>query len=316
MSQTKIKVVDQTVNDLPIPNILKKYVGTYKGEPARAEMVSVDIPMHIAQRDLHTKDIIKWVTKSRGFDWSLFGVVTVVEDSKGNQTCLDAQHRLQMIRWILPNVTQVPAHIIYTDDTAYASMVFAGKNGTMTRRLGAEELFWAQTIEGDKHALYLKDILESAEISCGKVNEAPDRKTVKYASFDRSVKMGADETVYAIELWQQAYPKSNIQAQVMCGLTRLFTLKKYEDQGNPDTELGKLFYEWFTENVPCNYKPVNLNFAEYHNTNVWHNGVAYGLQKKFNIWLDHKGHKRVPIKQIQDIYQSGITGKDAEDTDE
>jgi len=313
MSQTKIKVVDQTVNDLPIPNILKKYVGKETGTKASAQTVSVNIPMHIAQRDIHTKDIIKWVTKSKGFDWSLFGVVTVVEDSKGNQTCLDAQHRLQMIRWILPHVTQVPAHIIQTDDPAYASKVFAGKNGTMVRRLSAEELFWAQTIEGDKHALFLKDILEVAEISCGKVNEGPDRKTVKYASFDKSVKMGADETVYAIELLQEAYPKSNIQAQVMCGLTRLFTLKKYEDQGNPDTELGKLFHEWFTQILAPGHKLAELNFPEYHNTNVWHNGVAYGLQEKFNHWLDRLGHKRVHIKQIRDIYRAGITGKIAED---
>lgn len=311
--QNTLKVVDQTSNDLPLPKVLEKFVGIEIGQPAQAEMVSVDIPMHVAQRDISTRDIIKWVTKSKGFDWSLFGVATVVENSKGEQTCLDAQHRLQMIRWILPDVKQVPAHIIRTDDEAYASMVFAGKNGTMTRRINAEELFWAQTIEGDKWALHLKDLLEIADIACGKVNAGPDRKTVKYASFDKSVKMGADETLYAIELWTTAYPKSNIQAQVMCGLTKLFTLKKYEDQGNPDTEIGQLFYEWFTQNVPGNYKPIELNFAEYHNTNVWHNGVAYGLQKKFNIWLDNKGHNRVPIKQIQDIYKAGITGKTEED---
>lgn len=304
--QTQLKVVSAS-SDTILPNNLHKYIGSQRGKFAPGNTVGVDTPMNETQRDLHFKDIFKWIEKHKGVDWNLFGYTTVVRFNDGTMEMINGQHRTELVKLILPDVKEVPAHIIDIDDQEYAAKLFAAMNGGSSRKLTTEELFWSEVIGKEPFALYVRDQLVKMGLACGKVNEHPDNHQVKYATFVKCLKMGEEATHRAVELIDTAYPEQGIDDQVLIGVTRLLSLKEYEAYGDVTTTLGRQFEAWFIGSLADNNQLSELRFNEYKNTSQWFNGVAYGLARKFKHYQTRKNRKSVSLRVIKAIYMDGIS---------
>jgi len=315
---------DSSVESLPRPKKLESLVGKDNGtKPAQGfSMVPVDLPNHMSQRPLKPIQITKWALESNGFDWNLFGYITVVCNSDGVMTKLNGQQRCQMCQWLLPDVKEVPAHIIYTDSDAYAATLFYQMNDVNMAQLTGEELLWAEIIAERPQALYVKEYLEAADLSCGMFRENDTEYKTKRAIFERSLKYSEEGTLAAVDLIREAYSKSKlIDGQVMCGLARLFSIKSngeyvYDNYANTNTRIGKLFKEWFIQQA-YHRRLKDLHYDNYKNLNAssaWENGCAYGLAKDFTNWLGNKGLRRLaqPLAPVKNVYESRNNNQEME----
>lgn len=291
---------------IKMPKKLEKYIGKVHGEMAPGERIPVNTKMDESQRDLQQSNIWKYVEKSQGVDWNLFGYATAVRDGDGELKLINGQHRIELVKYFAPDVTEVPAHIIDTNDPKYAAQLFAKMNGTASRSLTSEQLFWAEIIGEEPSALFLKDVLVRANLQCGKVNEGGNRKKVKYNNFTKAVKMGVEETIRAAELIDTAYPKNGMNDTLLSGMARLFSYTGYEDLMDPETTIYNQFEEWFVNVVPLVMTIQDLSFREYRNTHVWHDGVAFGLYQKFAHYQRIQGRWCMPIDAIKRNYEKGI----------
>lgn len=289
-----------------MPKRLEKYIGVVRGQMAPGERISVDTPMDDAQRDLDLRHIWKYVEKSKGIDLNLFGYATAVKDSDGNLKLINGQHRIELIKNFAPSIKEVPAHIIGTDDPKYAAQLFAKMNGVASRNITAEQLFHANCLAEDPDALFYKDVLERSDLACGKVNADKKRKSVKYANFTKAVGMGVDETIRSAELIDLAYPKNAMNDLLLSGMTRLFSFKGYAELMDPGNKIYKEFEDWFVTFLPSFASIDDLNFRETRATNMWHDGVAYGLFQKFAYYQRKNNRWVMPIDNIKQNYEKGI----------
>ena len=304
-----------TVTDTPLikmPKKCQKYIGKVFGQMAPGPRVPVTVEMDRSQRDLEIKNIWKYIERSRGVDWNLFGHVTVAQFPDGSLRMINGQHRTELVKWFAPDIKEVPAHHLdlthLTQDRAEveAARYFAEMNGLSSRSLSSDQLFWSRVIGLEQEALYHKSILERANLSCGKVNDVPGAKKVKYNNFVQSVKMGAEETIRAAELIQTAYPKNEINDVLLSGMTRLFSHSSYTELMDESSPLYAQFEVWFTTFVPQLLTISNLSFRQYRNTHKWHDGVAYGLYKMFAHYQRNKNRWYKPIDAIKQNYEKGI----------
>lgn len=297
----------EVVPSVDLPENLKHLIGVVVGTKAPClSEVSVDTPMDPSQRDFNPNDVIKYISKSQGLDWNLFGYATVVEDPKtGLRTMINGQHRTSIVKTLAPDVKTVPAHIIRTDDPQYAAKLFAYLNGVASRNVSREQLLWAEVLAGDPVALKIKQQLIYCDLSCGKVNAAPGRRDISRAAFEKCVKLGVEETRYAAQLISLAYPKQVSFDNLIHGLVRLLTLEPYTKLMNLERALGKNFAKWFVEVLPQSftYKESTKIVVR---TDPWQNSIAYGLYSKFYNWMDNQGLKGPGLpskKTIADLYK-------------
>jgi len=297
---------DLSVPAVELPANLEHYRGQVRGTPATGLVrVSVNTPMDPSQRDFNPNDVIKYIEKSQGLDWNLFGYVTVVEDPRtGLRTMINGQHRTSIVRTLAPEVETVPAHIISTDDPQYAAKLFAYLNGVASRNVSREQLLWAEVLAGDPEALEMQRKLEYVGIACGRVNAGDDRRQISRACAEKCFKLGTDATKLAIALISQAYPNRKDFDNLLHGLVRLLTIPEYSGLSRSNTILGRMFAEWFTVELRkfCLYKESTQIVTR---TDPWQNAIAYGLYKKFYHWMDEQGRKNLcPAKyHIGDLYQ-------------
>jgi hypothetical protein len=297
----------EVVPSVDLPENLKHLVGVVVGSKAPClSEVSVDTPMDPSQRDFNPNDVIKYISKSQGLDWNLFGYATVVEDPKtGLRTMINGQHRTSIVKTLAPDVKTVPAHIIRTDDPQYAAKLFAYLNGVASRNVSREQLLWAEVLAGDPAAIELKQKLIYCDLACGKVNAAPDRRDISRAAFEKCSKLGVEQTRYAVQLISMAYPKQVNFDNLVHGLVRLLTLEPYTKLNDVNKALGKHFAEWFITVLPQSftYKESTKIVVR---TDPWQNSIAYGLYYKFYNWMDQKGLKNPSLpskKTISDLYK-------------
>lgn len=299
----------QNINSVPsaqLPDSLKHLIGQVTGTKAPClKEVSVDTPMDPSQRDFNANDVIKYIGKSQGLDWNLFGYVTVVENPQtGQQTMINGQHRTSIVKTLAPMVKTVPAHIISTDDPQYAAKLFADLNGRLSRNVSREQLLWAEVLSGDAEALKLQGQLIYCDLACGKVNEAQGRGQVSRATFEKAVKFGLEECRLAVSLVSRAYPDRDNWDNLLLGVVRLLTLKSYSELANPARTLGQMFTRWFVEEFAENhtYKESTQIVTR---TDPWHNAIAWGIYKKFFDWMKRQGKvHHCPSKvEVQSLYR-------------
>jgi hypothetical protein len=267
--------------------------------------VSVDTPMDPSQRDFNPNDVIKYISKSQGLDWNLFGYVTVVENpNTGQQTMINGQHRTSIVKTLAPRVKTVPAHIISTADPQYAAKLFAYLNGVASRNVSREQLLWAEVLAGDAEAIKIQQKLVYCDLACGKVNAESGRRLVSRATFEKCVKLGLNETRYAASIIARAYPDRDDFDNLLYGLVKLLSLESYRGLMDTSKTLGKKFDEWFV-----NHFARNHTYKESTNivtrTDPWCNSIAYGIYKKFFDWMKREGkvHHCPPKTQVSAIYQ-------------
>jgi hypothetical protein len=303
---TKLRVLLNHVEQANLPQHLIQYIGRQKGKQAPGDRVSVDTQMNESQRDLHPNDIYKWIENNEGVDWNLFGYTTVIRFPDGSLEMINGQHRTQLVKWILPDVQEVPAHIIDTNDKEYAARLFASMNGVDSRKLTTEELFWAQVIGRDPYALYVQKQLKKMNLACGKVNSSEDRKRVKYGGYTNCLKMGEEATSRAVNLIDRAYPTQGMDDQVLIGLTRLLSIKEYQDLADTTLKIGREFDQWFTNDFADTTMLSDARFPQFKNTTQWYNGVAYGIMSRFRHFQKRKNRTSPGVDTIKRIYNAGI----------
>lgn len=311
--------MQQTIN-LPIPSELVKYQGTEYGTPATTQVgqtIPIDIQMHVTQRDISTRDIIKWCHKHQGVDWNLFGYATAVKLPDGTLKLINGQHRIQLVKWLLPEVTEVPAHIIQTSDDAYIGSMFADMNGGCQRRLTPEDLLWAEIIGGDPKALNIQHWLQCAGLACGKVNAVNDNPQVSRATFEACLGYSESATVYAVDLFNSTWKKrKKIDSQVVTGLTLLFSMPDYQVYSDTSTRAGQEFRTWFQTLPMAGITLDDIKFTEYKNmaaSSRWELGFVYGIVQKFNrsMVAQGKGHICEPSGPAKKMWQGKYPLPDA-----
>jgi len=302
--------MEQQTQAIKMPKKLEQYIGVSRGSMAPGDRIPVDTEMDETQRDLQISQIWKYIEKSQGVDWNLFGYATAVRYTDGTLKLINGQHRIELVKYFLPDITEVPAHIINTDDPRYAARLFAGMNGTASRSLSSDQIFWAETIAEEPEALFLKEVLEKANLQCGKVNANKKRKKVKYANFKYAVGLGVDETIRAAELIDAAYSKYGMNDTLLSGMARLFSHSSYRDMlMDPEHQMYNDFENWFVNILPQTHPITELGFRQYRNTHKWSDGVAYGLYQKFAYYQRHVNRYHYPIEPIKKVYEAGVKTK-------
>lgn len=299
-----------TSNAVPavvLPESLKHLIGQVTGNKAPClQEVSVDTPMDPSQRDFNPNDVVKYISKSQGLDWNLFGYVTVVENPKTKQrTMINGQHRTSIVKTLAPIVKTVPAHIISTDDPQYAAKLFAYLNGVASRNVSREQLLWAEVLAGDADAIATQQKLIYCDLACGKVNAGKGIKQVSRATFEKCIKLGLDETKYAVSLISRAYPERDNFDNLLHGLVRLLSIPQYRPLMDTTKTLGKMFEQWFVNTLPDGYPSYKDATSIVTRTDPWQNSIAYGLYKTFFGFMKRKGKgNHCPAKKaIADLYK-------------
>jgi len=304
---------DTNKTGVKLPKKLEKYLGIVKGTPAHGDRVKLqDLSLAIAQRDLNWNDCYKYIEKSGGADWNLFGHVTVCRMPNLLMWLINGQHRTGTMITVDPNINEFPAHIIdlthLTQEEAerQASILFAKMNGVATRNINAEQLFWAEIQAGDERALYIKSVLERANLQCGKVNDTPaGRKNVKYANFVKCVNMGEEATVIAADLIDRAYPKAGMNDNLLSGMTRLLSHSSYPELTDPEHKVSRQFDEWFTIFLPQFLQISELSYQQYRQSTKWYDGVAYGLMRAFGHYQRNKNRWSPSLDPIEKTWEKG-----------
>ena len=299
---------------IKLPKKLEKYLGIVKGTPAHGDRVKLQqLTLADAQRDLNINDCYKYIEKSGGADWNLFGHLTVCKMPNGDYELINGQHRLNVMSIVDPAVSEFPAHIIDLTHLSQeqarreASRLFAKMNGVATRNISSEQLFWAEVTAEEPGALHIKSVLERANLQCGKVNDTPSgRKKVKYINFTKCVNLGEEATVLAADLIDRAYPKSGMNDNLLSGLTRLLSHSSYPELSDPDNKVSQQFEEWFTVFVPQMMQISELSYQQYRNSSKWYDGVAYGLMKAFGHYQRNKNRWYPPVEPIEQTYKKGF----------
>jgi hypothetical protein len=297
-----------------LPASVEKYIGVETGRPAPGGRIPVDTPMHISQRPYKRQNVFKYIARVGGVDWNLFGYATAVKrKSDGQMAVINGQHRINLVKLVLPNVTEVPAQIIEVDDQefeVYASALFSQFNGQTQKSLSNEELFHSQVLALDPDALYMKTILEKCGLSCGTVNAGALTHPVVYATFAKCLKLSDTATVRAVELMKKGF--KTVADDPLHGLVFLLSHPTYSVLGDTKTKVGKEFEIWFTQAVPMFHSLNDLRFKKYRNNPSWQKGIAYGLVKSFNNYQrKHSGTVGPAIKEIRQIYEQGFKDEDS-----
>lgn len=295
----------EEIRDITVPKKMEKYIGSVvAGDPLKkVELVSLeDIELPLEQRDFRLADIFHNIERKGGIDYNLFGIPTIRrKPSTGALSVQNGQHRIIKQALFDPDRTEILAEVIEIEDDAEAAQYFADVNALAIRKLNSEQIFWSLVLAGDKTALFHKSILELADVSIGKVNQAPGRKHLKYANFLKAVNHSVDGTVYAIDLLKTAYPKREIKNVTMSALALLFSIPEYRNLMDPDTRLGELFREWFMSVSKHGYSTFDYN--EYRDGNMWHYGIAFGIYRNFAQYARDEMNGVPSVKPIKKLYE-------------
>lgn len=297
-----------------LPASVEKYVGQVWGTPAKGDRIPIDTPMHKSQRPYKKQNVYKYIAKVKGLDWNLFGYATAVKrKSDGALAIINAQHRIGVVKIVAPWVTEVPAHVIEVDDQqfeTYASELFSQFNGTVSKGLSNEELFWSQVLARDSDALNVERVLIKCGLSCGEVNKSPNTDPVVYATFNKCLKIGENATVRAVELMKKGF--KTVADDPLHGLTFLLGLDEYKILGDSNTKIGQDFELWFTQAIPTFHSVNDLKFKKYRNNPSWQKGIAFGLMKSFAKYQRNHSKTAPPkLATIKKIYESGFKDEDS-----
>lgn len=280
-------VIKNKVPVVALPDELLHLVGREFGQPAPGDRVSIDIDLDVTQRFFRESDVLKYIEEVQCVDWNQFGYVTVIEHSDGRRVLIDGQHRTGVVRALLPNQREIPAHIVRTDDEKYAARLFARLNGVTVRKISNEELLWAEVLAESPEALKTLFWLKECDLACGRVNEGYDRPTVKRTGFERCIKFSPQATVAAVKLIRKAYPNARKFDNLLLGLVRLLSHPEYSRLMNKNITIGKMFEQWMIYFAEGNKITKMVDLVA--RTDPWYDAIAYGIYTTFRVWMEGKG---------------------------
>lgn len=261
---------------------LAKYRGRVKNTLPKIETLKIaELKMDDCQRMLDQQHAFNCIRRSGGIDWFKFKPVDVVRKSTGEQTVIDGQNRIEMVRMVLPDCQEIPCRVIECDDPKVAAGLFADFNARGIKKVGDTDLLWAEIIAEDARALKILKALQAMDLSTGRVNQGA-AQTVDLASFRRCLTWGFEETKRARGLYTQAWPNQRvINGDILMGLVRLLTFDHYKKDLAADTQYGRDFDAWFVATFQ-HLSENRAKYTEYRNARAgWYDGVAWGLLEDF-----------------------------------
>ena len=287
---------------------IEAYLGRESGTPAPGNTVPVNTPMAISQRDLNTKRVDEYICKHGGVNWDLFGYVKAMRLPNGGLVIIDGQHRINLVKRVLPRTECVPAHIV--EGTAeLAAKYFDDLNSGSTKTLNSEEKFWAKLQAGDAFAKMIADCVQHTDYALGKFNKQGNTVNLKYANTVKAIRMGKDHFLTACAVTHTVWPQQTGVDNLISGMTRLFQV--YPELGNPELKIHHNFVQWLRDlKRTLNVKPKNLEFKKYRNNGAWYDAVAYGLARKYFQMIRERGHTTPPLNKIKEIWEQGARSDD------
>lgn len=290
---------------------LEAYLGREHGTPAPGDRVSIDTPLAISQRELNETKCWEYIRQHDGVNWDLFGYVKAVRLPSGELLIIDGQHRMYIIKRILPHCTEVPAHIV--DGTSeLAARYFDALNGGSSKNLTTEEKFWAKLCAGDEFAQMIANCVAKTEYSLGKFQQSEDRVGLKYANTLKAIRMGESYFQKSCEITHELWPGRGGCDNFISGQTRLFQI--YPELANPELKIHEHYVEWLRVlRDGLNVNPSNLQFKKYRNNGPWYDAVAYGLARKFFQMIRGRGWNAPPLSKIETIWMEGNKSEDDAD---
>jgi len=313
MSESLIEALRQEKGHIQTnstPRDIQPYVGvTFGSKPTITEISLSDIDLDESQRYYNENNAKNYIKYVKGFDWNLFGVPTVVKYPDGTFKCVNGQHRIEILKMLLPGVDKIDVHLIDFSQlsekqaTVKSALLFSNTNGRTISKVKAEELFWADVVAEDSDALHLQDVLMACGFSCGKVNFVPSAtKSVKFANFKKCVDLSEEATIYAAKLIEDTWPEERKFNDILfIGLVRLFTTPGYESLMDPSTTCGAEFEQWFLNLGVLGINGKTLRFMNYRENGDWAKGAAYGI---FSMYKDVSKKCTIAEKTLKEIYQS------------
>lgn len=288
-------------------NKYEKLVGKSYGTPAPGNRVNVNTALAFSQRDLKMQKVKDYAFQQNGVNWDHFGYVKVVQYDNGKLEILDGQHRLQLVKDLLPEVREVPAHIIH-GTPEYAAQTFVDLNDIGITPLSAEEKFWALVVAKESKALLLQNVLEKTRYSIGKVNAKEDHRPLRFPNAKKAIGFGASAFIRSCAICDEVWPKGRISDQLISGMSRLLSIPEYEDVGNPNRKIGRDFVQWLhfvNKAIPSNVQTA-LEFGKLQNKGPWYNATAWGLCSAFMKRQRYEGKPSINIKTMKDIWDKPI----------
>jgi len=285
-------------------NKYEKLVGKSYGTPAPGKRVSVNTALAFSQRDLRMQKVKDYAYQQNGVNWDHFGYIKVVEYADGKLEVLDGQHRLQLVKDLLPEVKEVPAHVI-PGTPEYAAKTFVTLNDTGITSLNADDKYWALCVAKDSKALMLKSVLEKTRYSIGKVNAKSRHRPLRFPNAQKAIGFSANAFIRSCEICDDVWPTGRISDQLISGMSKLLSIPEYEAIGDPNKKIGKDFVEWLrfvNGAIPSNVQKA-LEFGKHKNQGPWYNATAYGLCNAFMKRQRYEGKTHINIKVIKDIWE-------------
>lgn len=262
---------------------LARYRGRTRGQICPVEILKIaDLKLDSCQRMLDQGHAWRCVKKDGGINWHKFQPLDVVRKSTGQLTVINGQHRLEMLRMVLPDQETVQCRVIDTDDEREAAQYFADFNARGIKKVGDTDLLWAEIIAEDPKALKILRSLEKMHLSTGRINWQETTLSIDLASLRRCLQWGSAETERAVNLYKQAWPGERvINGDVLTGLVRLLTFNHYQKDLALTEQYGRDFDQWFV----ATFQHLSINrakYTEYRNAKAgWYDGVAWGLLEDF-----------------------------------
>lgn len=283
---------------------IEKYVGSSYGQPAPGNTIPVNTPLAEMQRKLNRKKVEEYIVLSKGVDWNLFGYATAVRFPNGDLKVINGQHRIEVVKEVLPGVKEVPAHIINVTDAQYAAGLFDKMNGAASATLKSEEQFFARIHAGDTNANALKTVLEKTSFSVGQVNDLPGNRAIKYANFVKCVKFSEIAFLQAAKVIDEVWPDGPVDDNLLSGMARLFSLEPYTEVANPSRPIGGRFIEWLKSCKTVGISQKQLAFKSLRNAGPWYDAAAYGLARSFFKRERSENRPAPKVSYIKSIWES------------
>lgn len=265
------------------------------GKPVdKIEVVNVDINQVGVQRFAKPGKVNSYVKKVGGFDWRLFGVITVVRYPNGSLELVDGGHRIKMLREYLPDVSVAPAIILDVENKQEAATLFHRFNGTASSPVNPEERFVAEVMGAMEESVDLANVLEELELKVignadtGSFVGDPNGRETKISKFKNIYKGNQYHTTKAVEIINSVWNKD--QALSPTFLQGLVYLLNYVFSNVDNSAV----YEEFLDNISMylenlestQFKPMrDLTYPELRKDNHYGVSIAWGLYNDYYAWI-------------------------------
>ena len=295
------------------------------GTMGTGELVPIDTPNFDGNRTPKASALSKYLQRSDGFVWALFGAPLVAEYPNAfgimERVVIDGGHRVSMLQRVYPNISEYPATIVQVESKEKAHQYFHRINGTSSSKVSAECRFVNEVLgkEINKlnddivHILGMTDVViwDSEDNFVPKTN-TPTWK-ITYKAMEEMVKLDKGNTLNALTTYTDAFRGLNnfsnnnvnvITAQIVKGLHTVFHV-----YSNHFSKLNMFhFCHWFNSNVALMPAKEEWQFNELKHDRLEqrHLGTAYGIMKRYATYCRNsslKGGVTVPkLELIEDVY--------------